>query len=130
LTAKHERLRLPVAAGFALQLAISTYGGFFGGGMGIMMLATMTLMGMSDIHGMNALKVLLGILINGVGTVVFLVAGKVLFGPALPVAIGAIGGGWGGAALARRVGPKHVSRFVLVIAWSLTLWFAYGALRR
>jgi uncharacterized membrane protein YfcA len=81
---------------------------------------------------MNAVKVLLGLMINGVGAVVFLIAGKVVFGAAIPVAIGSIAGGWAGAALARRIDPKHVRRFVLVIAWGLTAWFAYkaGALRR
>ncbi|HVJ95048.1 MAG TPA: sulfite exporter TauE/SafE family protein, partial [Labilithrix sp.] len=116
--------------GAALQLVISTYGGYFGGGMGIMMLATFTLMGMSHMHEMNALKVVLGILINGVALIAFIEAGKVVTSVAIPVALGSIAGGWLGAALARRVAPAKVRRIVLLVAWSLTLWFFYRALRK
>lgn len=122
-----ERLGLGLAA--AVQLAIATYGGYFGGGMGILMLATFTVMGMRDMHAMNALKVVLGVLINGVAVVAFLVAGKVALEAAAPAALGSIVGGYVGAALARRVDPKKVRRGVLVFAWALTAWFAYRALR-
>jgi hypothetical protein len=114
---------VPLAAGVVVQLAIATYGGYFGGGMGIMMLATMTLMGMRQMHEMNALKVVLGALINGVALVGFLAAGKVTLAATAPVAIGGIVGGFGGAALAQRLEPKLVRRFVLVVAWALTAWF-------
>lgn len=120
------RATLALVGGGAVQLLISTYGGYFGGGMGIMMLATFTLMGMTHMHGMNALKVVLGLLINGVALVAFIMAGKVVTSAAIPVAIGSIVGGWSGAALARRVDPRHVRRIVLVVAWSLTAWFFYS----
>lgn len=113
--------------GGAIQLVISMYGGYFGGGMGIMMLATFTLMGMTHLHQMNALKVILGILINGVALVTFIAAGKVVYGSAAPVAVGAITGGWLGASLARRVDPQHVRKLVLLVAWSLTCWFFWRA---
>jgi uncharacterized membrane protein YfcA len=117
---------LALAGGAAVQLFISTYGGYFGGGMGIMMLATFTLMGMTHMHEMNALKVVLGLLINGVALVAFLGAGKVVTSAAIPIALGSIAGGWSGAALARRVDPRHVRQVVLVVAWSLTAWFFYS----
>ena len=120
--------KLPLAVGALLQLAISFYGGYFGGGMGILMLAVYTLMGMRDIHAMNAFKVVFGILINGVALVAFVVAGAVVYDAVLPVAVGSIAGGFAGAALARRVDPIHVRRFVLVVAWSLTAFFAYRAI--
>src|SRR5205085_9961072 len=106
-----------------VQLVISTYGGYFGGGMGIMMLATFTLMGMTHMHQMNALKVILSLIINGVASVAFFVAHKVALDAALPCAVGAIAGGFGGAWLARRVDPKSVRVLVLVFAWCLTAWF-------
>jgi uncharacterized protein len=121
---------LPLAVGAVIHLVIATYGGYFGGGMGIMILATLTLMGMTHLHEMNALKVVLGLVINGVALVGFLLAGKVVIPVALPVAIGSIAGGWLGAALARRTPPRHVRSLVLVVAWSLFLWFTYRALRR
>lgn len=118
--------RRSLVAASVVQLLISTYGGYFGGGMGIVMLATFTLMGMTNIHEMNSLKVVLALLINGVALVMFIVAGKVVASAAIPVAIGAVIGGWSGAAVARRLEPKHVRRFVLLIAWSMTVWFFYS----
>ena len=97
--------------------------------MGIMMLATMTLMGMTHLHEMNALKVVLSIAINGVALLGFLLAGKVVLSAALPVAVGAVLGGWGGAALARHVDPRRVRSFVLIVGWTLTasfFWSAFG----
>lgn len=122
--------RLPLLVGAALQLVISVYGGYFGGGMGILMLATFTLMGMTDIHAMNGLKTLLATLINGVAVILFLAAGKVELGWAAPALAGSITGGWLGAALARRVDGKHVRRFVLVVAWAMTSFFFYRSTRR
>ena len=123
-------MRLPLVFGAILQLVISTYGGYFGGGMGIMMLATFTLLGMTHLHEMNALKTILGLLINGVALVAFFIDAKVSVGAAIPAAAGSIAGGYLGAALARRVDPKHVRKIVLVVAWSLVAWFSYRALRK
>lgn len=121
-----EQLRMPLAVGAILQLAIATYGGYFGGGMGIVMLATFALMGMVHIHAMNALKNLLAVLINGVAVVWFLVSGKVVLAQAGIAAAGAIAGGWFGAAFARRIAPARVRRAVVVLAWSMTTWFFYA----
>lgn len=130
VTTRARGSHMRLAFGVALQLVISMYGGYFGGGMGIMMLATFTLMGMTHMHEMNALKVVLGTLVNGTALVAFFVAQKVVLGAAIPVAIGSIVGGWFGAAIARRIEPKEVRRIVLVVAWSLTVWFFYRSLRR
>lgn len=109
--------------GAIIQFLISTYGGYFGGGMGIMMLATFTLMGMTDLHAMNAVKVILGLLINGVALLAFFGAGKVVLAVVVPTVLGGVFGGWSGAAIARRVAPAQVRKLVLVVAWSLTLYF-------
>jgi uncharacterized membrane protein YfcA len=127
---KQERLRVPLAVGAIVQFVIASYGGYFGGGMGILMLATFTLMGMTHIHEMNALKIVLGIAINGVALVTFHVSGKVVLEAALPSAVGAIAGGFLGADLARRIDPKKVRLLVLVLAWSLTTWFFVQAVRK
>jgi uncharacterized membrane protein YfcA len=121
--------RMPLAAGAAIQLLIATYGGYFGGGMGILMLATYTLMGMANLHAMNGLKTLLGVLINGAANIAFFVAHKVVVTVAIPVAVGSIVGGWFGAAFARTLDPGRVRRFVLVFAWGLTAYFFVAALR-
>jgi uncharacterized membrane protein YfcA len=115
--------RAPLPAAVAAQLAISVYGGYFGGGIGIMMLAVMTLLGMTHIHQMNGMKNILGALINGVAVVAFVVAGAVQWGPGVFMIAGGILGGYAGAAIARRVNPKHVRRLVMTIAWTMTAYF-------
>lgn len=118
-----------LAGGAILQLVISIYGGYFGGGMGIMMLATLSIMGMTDIHAMNGLKTLLGTLINGVAVIAFIVAGAVVWGPGAVMIAGGTIGGFVGASIARRIEPKWVKRFVLVIAWGMTAYFFARAWR-
>lgn len=120
---------MPLALGALVQLVISLYGGYFGGGMGILMLATFTLMGMTNLHSMNGLKTLLGMLINGAANIAFFIAHKVVYDVAVPVAIGSIVGGWFGAAIARKIHPNRVRMFVLVFAWGLTAWFFVQAFR-
>jgi uncharacterized membrane protein YfcA len=106
-----------------LQLAIATYGGYFGGGMGIMMLAAMAIAGMTNIHEMNALKVMLAIAINGVALAEFLLRGAVVWTPGLVMASGGITGGYAGAGIARRLPQPQVRLFVIAIAWILTAYF-------
>src|SRR6185295_19282031 len=106
-----------------LQFAISVYGGFFGGGMGIMMLATMSLAGMADIHEMIGLKNTLAVLINGMALLAFSVNGSVSWPHGLVMTAGAITGGYTGAAGARLVDPRWVRIVVIVIAWSMSVYF-------
>jgi uncharacterized protein len=115
--------RAPFAVVVIAQLAISVYGGYFGGGMGIMMLAVLTLLGMTHIHRMNALKNALGTLINGVAVVAFVIAGAVRWVPGVFMIVGGITGGYSGAAIARRVSPKYVRWVVIGIAWTMTAYF-------
>jgi uncharacterized membrane protein YfcA len=113
----------PLAVGVLAQVFISVYGGYFGGGMGIMMLAVLTLLGMTHIHTMNGLKNVLATLINGVAVVAFIVAGAVRWAPGVVMIAGGITGGYAGAALARRVSPKYVRVLVLCVAWGMTGYF-------
>jgi uncharacterized protein len=107
----------------ALQLVISTYGGYFGGGIGILMLAALGLMGMENIHEMNALKTVLASIINGVAAVAFIVYGAVFWAQALLMVVAAVIGGYAGAAYARRLDPKAVRAFVIVVAVTMTAYF-------
>ncbi|HMJ16172.1 MAG TPA: sulfite exporter TauE/SafE family protein [Polyangiaceae bacterium] len=111
------------ALGGLLLLAITVYGGYFGGGMGMLLLATFALLGMTDIHRMNALKNALATLINWVAVITFLIGGVVAFRPGLVMIAAATIGGYAGAAVARRLDPAWVRRFVLVVAWSMTVYF-------
>jgi uncharacterized protein len=101
------------------QLAVAIYGGYFGGGMGILMLATLTLMGHSDIHRMNGLKCVLSAFINGVAAAYFIVAGMVIWSDGIVMALGAVVGGLGGAAVARHIGRAAVRRVVIVIGFGM-----------
>lgn len=106
-----------------LQLFISFYGGFFGAGMGIMMLAALSLMGMDNIHKMNAFKVILGSCINGIAALIFISAGVILWLQTSVMIIGAILGGFLGAYYARRYDPAKVRIIVIFIGSAMTLYF-------
>jgi len=106
-----------------LQLLISVYGGYFGGGMGIMMLATLAIAGMTDLHQMNAVKSVLAVLINGVALAEFVALGAIAWAPGIIMVAGGIAGGYIGAATARRVDQRYVRALVMVIAWGMTIYF-------
>jgi uncharacterized membrane protein YfcA len=108
---------------FAVQLLIALYGGYFGGGMGIMMLAALAVSGMRDIHQMNAVKSLLAVVINGVALAEFVALGAIAWAPGLVMIAGGIAGGYLGAATARRINQRYVRGLVMVIAWSMTIYF-------
>lgn len=106
-----------------LQLIIATYGGYFGGGIGILMLATLGLMGMENIHEMNAVKTVLQTVINGVAVVAFIIAGAVVWGQAIVMIVGSIVGGFTMASFARRLDPRVVRGFVILVGISMTIYF-------
>jgi uncharacterized membrane protein YfcA len=111
------------------QTVIALYGGYFGGGMGILMLAALSLVGMTNIHAMNALKTILGAVINGVAIALFIAAGAVAWRPGSVMIVGGIAGGYAGAWAARRMDPKRVRPFVAFVAWSMTAYFFLKAFR-
>ncbi len=106
-----------------LQLIIATYGGYFGGGIGILMLATLGLMGMENIHEMNAVKTVLQATINGVAVIAFIIAGAVVWAQAIVMIAGAIVGGFVTASFARRLDPRIVRGFVILVGISMTIYF-------
>jgi uncharacterized protein len=106
-----------------LQLAIAIYGGYFGGGMGIMMLAALSVAGLTNIHEMNGLKTLLAVAINGVALVAFVADGAIAWQPGVVMVAGGIVGGYSGAQLARRGGTTAVRTFVIVAGWAMTVYF-------
>ena len=106
-----------------LQLVIATYGGYFGGGIGILMLATLGLMGMENIHEMNAVKTVLQTAINGVAVIAFIIAGAVVWLQAIIMIAGGIVGGFTAASFARRLDPRIVRGFVILVGVSMTIYF-------
>jgi len=118
-----EHLHGNVVLVAVVQFVISIYGGYFGGGMGIMMLASFALGGMLDIHEMNALKTFLGVAINVLALGEFIIKGIVAWTPGLIMIAGSILGGYCGAMFARTVDPKWIRGVVVVIGWSMTVYF-------
>jgi uncharacterized membrane protein YfcA len=113
----------PLVGIAAAQLVIATYGGYFGGGIGILMLATLGLMGFENINEANAVKTLLASCINGIAVLAFVIAGAVVWPQALLMLVAAIVGGYVGAATARRLPPVLVRRVVIAIGCIMTLYF-------
>jgi len=107
----------------AVQFVIALYGGYFGGGASILVLALLSMMNVGTIHAMNALKTLLAASINGVAVIFFVVAGVVVWPQALTMLVGAIIGGYGGASIARRLDPRIIRIFVIVIGITMTIYF-------
>jgi len=99
------------------QLLVGFYGGYFGAGIGILMLAALELMGLEDIHQMNGLKNVLAFTINGIAALYFIRSGAVLWRDVLWMAIGAMAGGYASSAIARRVDRSWVRRTVVAIGF-------------
>ena len=106
---------------FVFQLLVATYGGYFGAGMGILMLAALGLLGLTDLHPMNGLKNILAVAINGIAAIYFTVANAVAWGDVLVMMTGSIAGGYVGARIARRLGRRFVRVAVVVIGLFMTI---------
>ncbi len=114
----------PALVGTTLfQLCVAVYGGYFGGGMGIVMLAMLATLGMTDIHNMNALKSVLGFVINGVAVVTFIVAGAVYWKHGIVMIAGGIAGGYLGAHYALRMPQAWIRTFVVLVGAAMTVYF-------
>jgi uncharacterized membrane protein YfcA len=107
------------------QFFVGVYGGYFGAGIGILMLAALGLLGFTDIHRMNALKNLLAICINGIAAAIFIASGKVYWADVLVMAFAAVAGGYAGARLAYKLGRRFVRLFVILtgLVMSVSLFF-------
>jgi uncharacterized membrane protein YfcA len=113
------------AGALFFQFLVGVYGGYFGAGIGILMLAALGLLGLTDIHEMNGLKNLFALLINGVAALYFILSGAVIWIDVLVMALAAIAGGYFAAGVARRLGRKFVRRLVILIgiAMAVSLFF-------
>lgn len=103
------------------QFIVGIYGGYFGAGMGILMLAILGMMGMGDIHQMNGLKNLIGSFINLMASVFFIQAGLIDWTTAGLMSIGTIIGGYAAAGLATRLSQSTVRRVVILIGLGMAL---------
>ena len=123
----HKLESQPSRSAYALllffQLIVGIYGGYFGAGIGILMLTSLGFMAAGNIHQMNGVKTLLATAINGIAVVVFIIDGQVKWNYATAMAFSAIVGGYGGARLARRLPPSYIRGFVIFIGFSLAAYY-------
>jgi uncharacterized protein len=105
------------------ELFVAVYGGYFGGGVGIMNLAMLAAIGMTDIHAMNAMKVLLGGIINGTAVVAFIFAHAVVWKQGGVMILGALVGGYFGAHYAQKLPQSWIRWFVIVVGTGMTVYF-------
>lgn len=108
------------------QFLIGIYGGYFGAGIGILMLSSLAFMGIPDIHQMNAVKSLLASAINGMTLLIFLISGAIVWKYALVMGLAGTLGGYAGARIARRVPPEYLRAFVVLIGFAVALYSLLG----
>jgi uncharacterized membrane protein YfcA len=121
LTAMHQARSHWLSWTMLFQLMVGVYGGYFGAGIGIMMLAALSLMGHTDIHQMNGLKNLLAVAINGIAIAYLLFTDLIQWDNALVMAAGATVGALIGAGTARRVGRTAVRYVVVGVGFAMAL---------
>ena len=120
---EHEATSSSLMLATAFQLGVAVYGGYFGGGMGIVMLAMLSALGMTDIHAMNGLKSVMGFVINGVAVVAFVVARAVYWKQGAVTIAGAIIGGYMAAHYAQKVPQAWIRWFVVLVGAAMTVYF-------
>lgn len=106
-----------------VQFIIAIYIGYFGAGVGIVILALLALMGIEDIHTMNGMKALLAMMANGAAIATFIFAKAIVWPEAMLMIAGAIVGGYGGAYLAQKIHPKYARMFVIFIGITISAYF-------
>ena len=122
---KSQSFAAPPPVAWAIQFVVAIYGGFFGAGQGIMMLASLGLTEGDDYHRINAIKNGLSIVIAGLAIVIFASGGVISWTHGLVMAIAVAAGGWGGVSLARRVPHPLLRAFVIAVGVALTAYYAF-----
>jgi uncharacterized membrane protein YfcA len=109
--------------GIALLLVLAFYLGYFGAGAGILLLATLAVLGLDNIHAMNALKAWVTAVSNGVAMLLFILHRAVYWPEATLMVAASVLGGYFGAYFAQKTKPAHVRIIVIVIGFAMTFYF-------
>jgi len=119
----YRSFRMRPATLLPAQFLIGIYAGYFGGAVGLIMLATWSLLGLTDVKAMNPKRIVIGGAMNAVAVVCFIVAGKVWWHPTLIMLAASILGGYSGARLGRKMNHGHIRVVVTVISVVITIAF-------
>jgi len=122
-TALKRRVHIGAATLVSLQFLIAVYGGYFGGAIGIMMLAAWSVYGLSDVRALSFHRTFSAGIINTVAVVCFIAARKVWWPQTLAMLVAAMIGGYAGAHTARRVNSRGLRAVVMVISFVITAAF-------
>ena len=123
-----QRLALGPRSPLLVHFIISIYGGYFGGGIGFLMLAALTMVGMRDINTMNGLKLVLVGVMTATAIVAFVLADVVRWVKTLPMVVGSVAGGYAAAHGAQRIDQRLIKAIIVVLGAGLTiLFFWHGA---
>jgi uncharacterized membrane protein YfcA len=123
-------VRIGPAALVVAQVLLSVYGGYFGGGVGIMMMAVWSLLGFIDFHAVNAAKVLLVGVTNAAAVLFLVFAGLVAWPQTIVLMAAALAGGYGGARLARLLDPARARLGISILNFLITAAFFWRAFAR
>lgn len=124
--ADHEAV-LPLRAAAAAQFFVGAYGGYFGAGMGIMMLAVFSLAMEGSVHELNAVKNWLGLVINATCSAVFLLKGVAIWPVSLTMVAGSLVGGYGAARWSQRLHPDRLRGAIALYGLAMALYFGWRA---
>ena len=108
---------------FAGQLIIGIYGGYFGAGMGVLMIALFLVASRMNVQAANGIRLICGTAINVLAVAVFAWRGALDWTRGLPMLAAGVTGGYIGARVVRSLNETAVRRTILVYAWGLTAWF-------
>jgi uncharacterized membrane protein YfcA len=124
-----KRMHVGPAIMMVAQFALGIYGGYFGGAVGIMMMATWSLLGSSDLNAMNAAKSVIVGSTNAVAVIVFVLVGTVFWTQAMVMLVAGIFGGYAGARVARKIEQRKLRIGISCLNCAITaafFWRVYG----
>ncbi|MDE3194771.1 MAG: sulfite exporter TauE/SafE family protein [Acidobacteriota bacterium] len=105
------------------QAVISVYGGYFGAGMGVLMIALYLVVTSLEVHAASGLRMLCSVVINILAVIIFAWRGALVYSAGIPMLIAGIAGGYAGALWVKRLNANHARIAILAYAWALTAWF-------
>jgi uncharacterized membrane protein YfcA len=119
----HDRVTIGRGTLMAAQSLLAIYGGYFGGGVGLMTTATYGLLAGAHPRSLFAVRTLMLAIANFAAAIVFICAGLVRWGLCLPMLVGSVAGGWIGAKLGRTLSPRMVRAWTLLVTAATTIAF-------